>query len=67
MPVYALLKSLILLPIGVFWYFAMAIPERNFGLIRFWREGLKGDGQHLVKHARCTGSGSLVWALMPPG
>jgi Glycosyl transferase family group 2 len=37
MPFYTLLTSLILLPLGVAWYFAMAIPERNFGVIRFRR------------------------------
>ncbi|MFH5878506.1 glycosyltransferase family 2 protein [Arthrobacter sp. NA-172] len=42
MPFYTLFASLILLPMGVFWYFAMAIPERNFGLIRF-RRGRLGD------------------------
>ncbi len=34
MPPYALFNSLILTPIGVVWYFVMAIPERNFGVIR---------------------------------
>jgi hypothetical protein len=37
MPFYTLATSLIILPLGVLWYFAMAIPERNFGLIRFHR------------------------------
>ena len=38
MPFYTLVTSLILLPLGVGWYFAMSIPERNFGLIRFRRQ-----------------------------
>lgn len=37
MPFYALLTSRILLPLGIAWYFAMAISEKNFGLIRFKR------------------------------
>ncbi|MGO4227653.1 glycosyltransferase family 2 protein [Arthrobacter sp. YAF34] len=40
MPFYTLVTSLVLVPLGMVWYFAMAIPERNFGLIRF-RRGLK--------------------------
>ncbi|GIU57811.1 glycosyltransferase family 2 protein [Arthrobacter sp. NicSoilC12] len=37
MPFYTLITSLIILPLGMVWYFAMAIPEKNFGLIRFRR------------------------------
>lgn len=37
MPFYTLVTSLIILPLGMVWYFAMAIPEKNFGLIRFRR------------------------------
>lgn len=34
MPLYSLVNSLILTPIGIVWYFVMAVPERNFGVIR---------------------------------
>lgn len=34
MPFYGLVSSLILTPLGIIWYFVMAIPERNFGIIR---------------------------------
>lgn len=34
MPLYSLVNSLILTPIGILWYFVMAVPERNFGFIR---------------------------------
>jgi heme/copper-type cytochrome/quinol oxidase subunit 4 len=34
MPLYSLVNSLILTPIGVVWYFVMAVPEKNFGVIR---------------------------------
>ncbi|MET1086538.1 MAG: glycosyltransferase family 2 protein [Arthrobacter sp.] len=37
MPFYTLVTSLILLPLGVVWYLAMAVPEKNFGIIRFRR------------------------------
>ncbi|MET4094291.1 hypothetical protein [Arthrobacter sp. UYCu712] len=37
LPFYPLVTSLILLPLGAGWYFAMSIPEKNFGLIRFRR------------------------------
>ena len=33
-PFYCLFVSLIVVPIGVAYYFKMAIPERNFGVIR---------------------------------
>jgi cellulose synthase/poly-beta-1,6-N-acetylglucosamine synthase-like glycosyltransferase len=42
MPFYTLVTSLIILPLGMVWYFAMAIPERNFGIIRF-RRGAAGS------------------------
>lgn len=38
LPPYALVHSLILTPIGIIWYFVMAIPEKNFGVIRPRRE-----------------------------
>lgn len=34
MPLYSLFSSLVLTPLGLIWYFVMAIPERNFGIIR---------------------------------
>lgn len=34
MPFYSLVTNLIMPAIGVVWYFVMAIPERNFGIIR---------------------------------
>lgn len=34
LPIYSLFNSLIVTPVGVVWYFVMAIPERNFGVIR---------------------------------
>jgi cellulose synthase/poly-beta-1,6-N-acetylglucosamine synthase-like glycosyltransferase len=37
MPFYTLVTSLIILPLGVVWYFAMAIQEKNFGFIRLHR------------------------------
>lgn len=33
MPLYSLLNSLVLTPIGIVWYFVMAVPEKNFGTI----------------------------------
>lgn len=33
LPVYALFSSFVLTPIGILWYFVMAIPEKNFGVI----------------------------------
>lgn len=35
LPFYTLVSSLVILPLGIAWYFAMAIPERNYGIIRF--------------------------------
>lgn len=37
MPFYTLLTSLVILPLGIASYFAMAVPEGNFGVIRFSR------------------------------
>ena len=37
-PVYSLFVSLIVVPIGILYYFVMAIPERNFGFIRVKRK-----------------------------
>ena len=34
MPIYTLVTSLVLVPLGIIWYFVMAIPEKNFGVIR---------------------------------
>ena len=34
LPLYTLFHSMILTLIGIIWYFIMAIPERNFGVIR---------------------------------
>jgi cellulose synthase/poly-beta-1,6-N-acetylglucosamine synthase-like glycosyltransferase len=34
MPIYSLFSSLIITPIGIVWYFVMAVPEKNFGIIR---------------------------------
>ena len=39
-PFYCLFVSLIVVPIGVAYYFKMAIPERNFGVIRPKRKDL---------------------------
>ena len=39
-PFYCLFVSLIVVPIGVAYYFKMAIPERNFGVIRPKRKEL---------------------------
>ena len=33
MPFYLLFNSLIMVPVGLLWYFVMAVPERNFGII----------------------------------
>jgi hypothetical protein len=33
MPLYSLFNSLVLTPIGIVWYFVMAVPEKNFGMI----------------------------------
>ena len=38
MPIYSLFNSLIVVPIGLVWYFVMAIPEKNFGVINPKRE-----------------------------
>jgi cellulose synthase/poly-beta-1,6-N-acetylglucosamine synthase-like glycosyltransferase len=37
MPLYTLLTSLVLVPLGIIWYFVMAVPERNFGIIKLNR------------------------------
>lgn len=34
MPFYSLFTSLVVTPIGIIWYFVMAVPEKNFGIIR---------------------------------
>lgn len=34
LPFYSLFTSLVVAPIGIIWYFVMAIPEKNFGIIR---------------------------------
>jgi len=39
MPLYALVLSLVLTPLGVIWYFVMAIRDGNFGIIRPRRKG----------------------------
>lgn len=33
MPLYSLFNSLVLTPIGIVWYFVMAVPDKNFGMI----------------------------------
>ena len=43
-PFYCLFVSLIVVPIGVAYYFKMAIPERNFGVIRPKRKDLVTAG-----------------------
>jgi len=33
MPFYLLFNSLVMVPVGLVWYFVMAVPEHNFGII----------------------------------
>lgn len=46
MPFYTLATSLVILPLGIIRYFAMAIPERNFGLIRFRHRPARSQDPH---------------------
>jgi cellulose synthase/poly-beta-1,6-N-acetylglucosamine synthase-like glycosyltransferase len=34
LPLYTLFHSMVLVVLGVFWYFVMAVPEHNYGIIR---------------------------------
>jgi hypothetical protein len=57
MPFYTLVTSLIILPLGMVWYFAMAIPEKNFGLIRF-RRGSGGSSATSSRRRNAVGLAS---------
>ena len=37
-PLYSLVYTLVMVPIGVFTYFRMAVKHRNYGVIRPWRD-----------------------------
>jgi hypothetical protein len=58
MPAYTVAVSFILTPLGVFWYFKMALAGRNWGIIRPNRESSELPGSELendgLRHQRGT-------------
>ncbi len=55
MPFYLLFNSLVMVPVGLLWYFVMAVPERNFGVISHRRvrtTSATGPAGHIGPAAR---------------
>ncbi|GII99968.1 cellulose synthase/poly-beta-1,6-N-acetylglucosamine synthase-like glycosyltransferase [Sediminihabitans luteus] len=50
-PIYRLFYTLVIVPIGVWKYFQMSVPERNYGVIRLPRPR-NHDGLPAVRHSR---------------